>query len=64
MSDMHWRYFTYLVRHKWFVFLAGRRTGVPPRRLLIHDWSKFLPFHLPSSRVDHRGTRFGAGIIG
>ncbi len=43
MSNMHWRYLTYLARHKWFVFLAGRRTGAPVWRLLIHDWSKFLP---------------------
>lgn len=29
--------------HKWFVFLAGLRTGAPLWRLVIHDWSKFLP---------------------
>lgn len=40
---MHWRYLKYLVRHKWFVFVAGRRTGAPLWRLIIHDWSKFMP---------------------
>jgi hypothetical protein len=39
----HWRYAVYLARHKWFVFLAGLRTGAPIWRLIIHDWSKFLP---------------------
>lgn len=34
------RYARYLLRHKYFVFLAGRRTGVSLWRLLIHDWSK------------------------
>lgn len=39
----HWKYFKYLIRHKWFVFVAGLRCGVPAWRLVIHDWSKFLP---------------------
>ncbi len=32
-----------LLIHKWYVFLAGRRIGVPLWRLIIHDWSKFSP---------------------
>ena len=39
----HWRYAKYLARHKWFVFVAGLRHGVPLWRLVIHDWSKFMP---------------------
>jgi hypothetical protein len=39
----HLKYFNYVVRHKWFVFQAGRRTGASLWRLLKHDWSKFLP---------------------
>ena len=39
----HLRYLKYVVLHKWFVFLAGLRTGVPIWRLVIHDWDKFLP---------------------
>lgn len=39
----HWHYARYLARHKWFVLVAGRRLQVPLWRLLIHDWSKFLP---------------------
>lgn len=39
----HWHYFKYLLKHKWFVFIAGRATGVSLWRLTIHDWSKFLP---------------------
>lgn len=39
----HWQYLKYVVRHKWFVLIAGLQTGAPLWRLLIHDWSKFLP---------------------
>lgn len=39
----HIKYLRYLLRHKWFVFVAGLHTGVPLWRLIIHDWSKFLP---------------------
>lgn len=40
----HWQYAKYLARHKWFVFVAGLRVGgIPLWRLVIHDWSKFLP---------------------
>lgn len=39
----HWAYFKYVMRHKWFVFLAGCETKAPLWRLIIHDWLKFLP---------------------
>lgn len=39
----HYRYLRYLIRHKWFVFIAGLKTGAPIWRLIIHDWSKFIP---------------------
>lgn len=39
----HLRYALYVARHKWFVLLAGRRTGAPLWRLLVHDWSKLTP---------------------
>lgn len=32
-----------MVRHKWFVLLAGLRLGVPFWQLVIHDWHKFTP---------------------
>lgn len=48
---MCWKYLRYLVRHKWFVFLEGRKLGVPLIALIIHDWSKFLPSEfLPYAR--------------
>jgi hypothetical protein len=47
----HLRYARYVLRHKWFVLLAGRRIGAPLWRLLVHDWSKFLPSEwLPYAR--------------
>lgn len=39
----HLRYLKYLICHKWFVFLAGLKTKAPLWRLIVHDWSKFLP---------------------
>jgi hypothetical protein len=39
----HIKYFWYVLRHKWFVFVAGLRLGVPLVQLITHDWSKFLP---------------------
>ena len=37
-------YLKYLVRHKWFVFVAGTKTGCSLWRLIVHDLSKLLPF--------------------
>lgn len=37
----HTKYFSYVVRHKYFVFRAGLKTKAPIWRLIIHDWSKF-----------------------
>lgn len=39
----HWKYLKYVVKHKFFVFKAGLQTQAPLLRLLIHDWTKFLP---------------------
>lgn len=39
----HLAYLKYVVRHKWFVFLEGRKMGVPLLNLILHDWTKFLP---------------------
>ena len=39
----HWVYFKYVLKHKWFVFLAGRKLKVPLWCLLLHDWDKFTP---------------------
>src|SRR5690348_11402587 len=41
--NKHWQYLRYVIRHKWFVFVACMRCGVPVWRAIIHDWSKFLP---------------------
>lgn len=39
----HWAYFKYVVRHKWFVYLACRSMGVSWWQAVKHDWHKFLP---------------------
>lgn len=38
----HLKYLSYVLRHKWFVFLACRELGIPWLGI-IHDWSKFRP---------------------
>lgn len=37
----HFKYLKYVLKHKWFVFLVGRRLGVAYWQLIIHDWTKF-----------------------
>jgi len=39
----HIAYLRYLIRHKWFVFVAARRYGCSFWRAVVHDVSKFLP---------------------
>lgn len=39
----YWQYLKYVLRHKWFVFRAGLKLGVPTWMLILHDWDKFLP---------------------
>lgn len=39
----HFQYLKYVLRHKWFVFQAGCMIDASLWRLIIHDWSKFLP---------------------
>lgn len=41
------------IKHKYFVFVAGRRLGVSTWRLLKHDWTKLMPSELP-----HYGRQF------
>jgi hypothetical protein len=36
------------IRHKWYVFLACRMTGVPFWQAAVHDLSKFTPMELPA----------------
>lgn len=38
---MYQKYLKSLLLHKWYVFLAGLKTGVPVWRLIVHDWQKF-----------------------
>lgn len=40
---MHWQYLRYVVKHKVYVYRAGRALGVGRWQLIKHDWSKFLP---------------------
>ena len=39
----HWLYLKYVLRHKYLVFVSGWKIGVPLHRLILHDWTKFLP---------------------
>lgn len=70
----YWKYLKYVLRHKWFVLLAGIKLGVPLWMLILHDWDKFLPsmwfpymnyFHgnLPKAKDAHLGALAGLGIF-
>lgn len=39
----YWAYLKALLRHKYFVFVEGRKLDLGIIRLLIHDWDKFGP---------------------
>lgn len=39
----HWKYLKYVIRHKWYVLLAGLQLRVWWHQLLLHDWTKFTP---------------------
>ena len=39
---MYWKYLVYVIRHKWFVFVACCRLGVWWLGV-VHDWSKLRP---------------------
>lgn len=39
----HWKYLKYLLRHKLYVYLAGRELGLSRLQLLLHDWQKLAP---------------------
>lgn len=39
----HFLNLRYTLRHKWEVFRAGVKLGVPIYRLILHDWTKFFP---------------------
>lgn len=55
----NWNYFCYIWKHKWYVFLAGRKTKVSLWRLIIHDWSKFTPAEFGPYRDRFFGGRGG-----
>lgn len=38
----HLKYLSYVIRHKWFVFVECCKLGIPLLGIL-HDWSKLLP---------------------
>lgn len=38
----HLAYLKYVMRHKWYVFVAGLSLRVPLWQLIFHDWHKFL----------------------
>lgn len=39
----HFKYLWYVLRHKWFVFLACWKYKAPLWAAIVHDWTKFLP---------------------
>lgn len=52
MANKHLRYLSYVLRHKWYVFLACWKLNVPLWSAIWHDWDKFLP-SMWSAYVDY-----------
>ncbi len=63
----HWRYFKYVARHKWYVYLGCRIVRVSFWQALIHDLSKFRPSEW-NPYVEYFYARpsrpIGAGVTG
>lgn len=60
----HWKYLTYVLRHKWYVFYYGWQLGIPWLALL-HDNSKFLPSEwFPYVEFFYGGEKRSARDIG
>ena len=53
----NWQYLKYIARHKWFVLVAGLKFKVSWWRLLIHDYSKFMPVEWTAYREFFYGER-------
>lgn len=54
-NKRHWAYLKYILRHKYYVFVEGRKLHVPLYLLILHDWSKFLPSEwLPYARTFYK----------
>lgn len=47
----YWENLIYILLHKWYVLVAGMPLGVPFWQLLIHDWTKFLPYEFHAYAV-------------
>lgn len=54
----HFKYLSYVVRHKWFVFIECIKLGIPWRGF-THDLSKFLP----SEWIPYTNYFYGADDI-
>lgn len=54
---IHFKYLVYLIRHKYYVFMAGFSVGCSLWQIVVHDWSKFLPSEwIPYARYFYRGS--------
>lgn len=62
--NKHLKYLNYVLRHKWFVFLAGLKTGAPLWRLIIHDYTKFSIAEWSPYVNKFYGGRAGADLKG
>lgn len=55
----YFKYFWYVLKHKWFVFLECRKSGIFWLGI-IHDWSKFRPSEfIPYARHFYGQDRIG-----
>lgn len=55
-------YFWLTLKHKWYVFIAGRKLGVPLWRLVKHDWTKFTLSEYPHYQRQFFGDKQAPGF--
>lgn len=69
----HLRYLSYVLRHKYHVFVGCLALGVPLHQAIIHDWVKFLPIewfpyvrqfygYKPTEEEERRALMLGISI--
>lgn len=61
---MYWKYFKYVIKHKWYVFKECLKAGIIWRGI-VHDLSKFLPSEfIPYARFFYGDyPEYKSGII-
>lgn len=57
MKNKYIQHFLHIIKHKYHVLVTGLRIGgIPIWRLIVHDWTKFLPIEFMGSAKNYTGS--------